>query len=361
VSGIGDTLYRLVESYAGLGDHRTGTQVDDATRAWVGAELAQRGARVEEVAFDFPRYVATGELTAAGRPVPIVPLWYSGVGNVTEVEPDVHPLEVVGGYLPMGLDDTLAAARASGAPVVLATSPPDGALVAINREPVTDPDGPMAVLAPGRALAALAAGPTRLTLRAGEEPGRSATVVGRFGDDDAAPVVVTTPLTGWFGCAGERGTGVAVALELSAALARRLPVLVVGTTGHELGHLGARHWLGRGERLDARAVLHLGASVAAGTPGGDFSPLRFAMTTLDGPAADRVAGALGLARLPVRAAGEIWPGEGEEWRRLGVPVLSVTGAFPHFHTPDDVPPAVTDPVLLERVYAALSAAAAHLL
>ena len=46
-------------------------------------------------------------------------------------------------------------------------------------------------------------------------------------------VLITTPLTGWFGCAGEQGTGVAVLLDLVERFADR-PLLVLATGGHEL-------------------------------------------------------------------------------------------------------------------------------
>ncbi len=130
----------------------------------------------------------------------------------------------------------------------------------MNR-PASPGAGPPAVLVGGAQTDSLLAAPVHLALDARLVPGRSATIVGRWGEDDA-PVVVTTPLTGWFACAGERGTGIAIALELAATLARDLPVVLVGTTGHELEHLGARSFLA-GHPLSPRAVIHLGAGLAA--------------------------------------------------------------------------------------------------
>ena len=351
----GRLLYRLVEAYAALGDHRSGTDVDDATRAWFVSELTARGADVTEVPYDFPRYEARSRLDVAGREVASIPLWYSGEGRVDDTAPSVHALEVLGGYLPIGLDDLLGTERV----MVLATTGATGRLIALNRD-VAPGRGPLVVLAPGSELDALAAGPTRLTAEAQVVPGRSATVVGRLGRR-GPPLVLTTPLSGWFACAGERGTGIALALELATALAEEVPVVVVGTTGHEVGHLGARHWLQQAAPVGARAVLHLGASAAAGQPPTAYSPLRFAMTTLADGRRDAMASALEGAGLPLRDMGAPWPGEGEEWRSLGAPVLSVTGAFEQFHTPDDLPSAVTSPGMLDRAYEALLAATRRLL
>lgn len=163
-------------------------------------------------------------------------------------------------------------------------------------------------------------------------------------------VVVTTPLTGWFACAGQRGTGIAVALSLVGLLARTHPVVLVGTIGRELAHLGLRNWLATGA-VEASCVAHLGASVAAGTPA-DLSKNRFALTTV-GPSA-ALDEALAPAGRTVLRDLPSWPGEGEDWRRLGVPVLSFTGGFERFQTPDDLPAAVTSPALLATVEAAVA-------
>ncbi len=239
----------MVEEYESFGDHRTGTSADDRTRAWFSDALRARGAVVQSHAYDFDRYDARSRVDIDGREVGSLPLAYSGLGALDVDAPFVAEVDP-GRALGTHLDEVLGAARASGArAAVLATRHVDGHLVAMNR-PASPGAGPPAVLVAGAETGSLLAGAVRLGLDARLVPGRSATVVARWGDDDA-PVVVTTPLTGWFACAGERGTGIALALELAATLAPDLPVLVVGTTGHELEHLGARSFLA-GHRLTPR-------------------------------------------------------------------------------------------------------------
>ena len=357
----GPELFDLVERYAALGDHRTGTPVDDATRDLVAQELEARGATVERVPYAFERYESRARVVAGGEPVPCVPLYYSGVGDVTSDAPFLARLEMLGGMVAIDLDAHRGEARARGAEVaVLATGDADGRLVAENVAPVLD-EGPPIVLVAGADHDRVAVGPGRVEVGARLVPGHSETVVGRFGPDAPQSFVVTTPLTGWFECAGERGTGIAVALDVAAALADDGDtVLVVATTGHELEHPGARHWLRR-HALQPRAVLHCGASLAAGDvaleAGPDLSSMRVAMTNVAEHHRERLVAALEPAKLPVVAGPDTWGGEGEDWRRFGVPLLSCTGGFEGFHTPDDLPERVTSPAALETVRDAVLAAA----
>jgi hypothetical protein len=105
-----------------------------------------------------------------------------------------------------GTDEVIARARISGADAaILATSGAGGHLVALNRAPVLGSGFPT-VLVPGSALPMLRQAAVHLDLDARLEPSASATVIGHLGPGDATnPVVVATPLSGWFHCAGERG------------------------------------------------------------------------------------------------------------------------------------------------------------
>jgi hypothetical protein len=338
-----------VQEYARLGDHRTGTPVDDATRAWLASEIERRGGTVEELEYEFDRYAATVRVDAGGRALDVVPLFYSGVGEVDSAEPYIG--EIDGAGVGTHADEALGVARAAGFRVaVLATRAPGGRLVGINRAPV-DPPGPIGVLVPGGEISALREGPVQVRVDARILPGCSATLVGRFGPTRRAhqpPIVVTTPLTGWFACAGERGTGIAVGLELVHELASKRPVVLVATTGHEIGFLGMHDFLGRAE-VEARAVLQLGASVGAAQPGG------LAVALVDGldPVLDaELDAALAPAGFHTLRHDGAWPTEGEGWR-VSAPVMSLVASFDRFHTPDDVPAAVTSEAQLEVVTCAL--------
>lgn len=361
MSRTGEHLYRIVQAYSALKGHRTGTPGDQATIEWFANELVKRGAKVDQVPYRFERYVADCRLTAGGSEVKALSLYYAAVGQVNSSHLHVAELAIVSNINAPGLDEVMARARRSGADAaVLATTGAGGRLFALNRAPTLGSGFP-AVLAPGSALQLLRQSAIHLELDARLEEAESVTVVGYLGQPDSSGfVVVTTSLSGWFRCAGERGTGIAICLHLAEGLAERWPVMVVGTTGHEFYNLGLRRFLADHE-IQPSAVIHLGASVAAGTPGPDGSltlaPSRWAQTTGGEGLVRRIEAALTPALLPVRSNPRPWMGEVADWVRFGVPLLSLLGPFPLFHTPDDLPERATSPQLLGITSNAASEAA----
>ena len=194
------------------------------------------------------------------------------------------------------------------------------------------------LLVAGRHYDALASATVRVRLSARLVSGRTANIE-VSNDQPGQPLVLTTPLNSWFGAAGERGTGIAVLRHVAERLSGSAwPVTIVATGGHELGYLGAHAWVDRCIEPPA-CVAHLGASLAVEMPGPDDSrqliDSRIAMTTLDEATARPVAAALRDAGIGLHCRVDSWLGEGEAWSRLGVPVLSTTGAGPDFHCPSD--------------------------
>lgn len=361
----GEDLYQLVQAYAALGDHRTGTPVDHATLAWFATELGTRGARVDQVPYQFERYVAQCRLTANAADVDALPLYYAAVGTVHSSRLHVAELAVnaslPGNSIAPQLDAVIAHAQRSGADAaILATTGADGRLVALNRAPVLGSGYPT-VLVPGSALPMLRQAAVHLDLDVRLEPSESATVIGHLGPGDAAsPVVVATPLSGWFRCAGERGTGIAITLQLATALAERWPVMVVGTTGHELQYLGLRCFLAA-HALHPAAVIFLGADLATIPLGpGRGAPLpefHQGQTTAGEGLAHRLEQALAPVRFPVRSQPAQWLGEGEAWVRLGMPLLALASRSPLFHTAQDLPEPATSPAQLAVTHTAVNRAA----
>src|SRR5262245_64480219 len=294
MSRTGEHLYQLVQAYAALGEHRTGTPVDQATIAWVATELGTRGARVDTVPYQFERYVAHCRLLADAAEVEALPLYYEAVGEVHSSRLHVAELAFDAHRNAPQLDEVVARARMSGADAaILATSGAGGHLISLNRAPVLGSGFPT-VLVPGAVLPILRQAAVHLELDARLEPSASATVIGHLGQGDATPpVVVATPLSGWFRCAGGRGTGIAITLQLATDLAARWPVMVVGTTGHELHYLGLRRFLAA-HALHPSAVIHLGASLAPTTlsleSGSTFTAFRQGLTTAGEGIAQRLEG-----------------------------------------------------------------------
>jgi hypothetical protein len=148
-----------------------------------------------------------------------------------------------------------------------------------------------------------------------------------------------------------------VALELAQQLARERSVMVLGTSAHELDNFGIRAQLTAGLDVAPAAVLHVGASVAAGAmTGGALELSRGRLAAANRPSGADTPLGQALARGGYQPSPRFL-GEGGEWIRhppTTTPLLSLAGFFPLFHTPQDLPAAATSPRLLAQVYAAVS-------
>ena len=359
---LGAELYALVERYSALGDHRAGSAVDATTVSWFADELQRRGARVERQPFTFERYDGHAEVTIAGQAVPALPLFYEGTGEVVDDHPFVAAAPVMEGDRPTaGLLDAIARAKAAGAKLaVIATNNPGGELQTPNRTPQAGSGLPV-VLVPGRVADALAKGPVQVRFSGRIVPGRSENVVAAFGDVSKAPVVIATPLSCWFSCAAERGTGIAVALALAERIAPHHPVLVVGSPAHELlPHVGLQAFLAR-NALAPSLVVHLGANIALGQRNAEgrivWADNRSAGFRMTAAAFEQLKPALALMALKLQHHPQRWYGEGELWSRATTaPMISFVGAGPQFHTPADTPANATSPELLRQAFEAIALA-----
>jgi hypothetical protein len=79
---------------------------------------------------------------------------------------------------------------------------------------------------------------------------------------------VLTPRSGWWHCAGERGGGLAIWLEVARTadqLGLDRDLVFLATTGHELGFLGIKRYFDSDPDLARRAFawIHLGANIGA--------------------------------------------------------------------------------------------------
>lgn len=185
-------------------------------------------------------------------------------------------------------------------------------------------------------------------------------VVARLGDASGPAIVVSTPLTGWYGCVCERGPGIANFLALARTVAAEKwagNFIFVATVGHEIGHGGMELFLRHGAPPpgDTLAWVHFGSSNACYAFAGDSRTVR--------PDGER---ALVLSPSAVTLAGETLTGidarrmvaeqqaigELRDVHAAGYPnFLGLAGRHRSFHTPaDDL--AETGPDILEPVASA---------
>ena len=282
--------------YVGLGIKQSGGAGDAACGHWLAGELEAAGFVVEKPAISVPWFeagrceISTGAAQAALWPQPIVtPTPQAGVsGPLVRVDPEGRADAPLAGAialvdLPYGrwssalarpVRAPIGAAIAGGAAAVaVITNGPTGRVIALNadgRAPIFS--RPVGLLAPMEAQPFLAAAlrhePATVTIagRGGHRPAFN--LIGRLVRGNLPWIAVSTPRSGWFACAGERGGGVAAWL----ALARWAPAALPGhnlaflcNSGHEYENLGAQAALKTAAPSPAETAfwLHLGANLAA--------------------------------------------------------------------------------------------------
>lgn len=378
-----------VRAYDALGEHRTATATDDATSAWLRRRLGEAGLQAELQAFEIPLFVPHRcELRLEGAALPTFPAWpvvpTSADGIVAPLAPHDAPslegriavvdLARAGGvWAAPGMGETvLETCRRGPRAVVAVTEGATGEVVAMNAVPSRF-DWPVpVVIAGGRdgprlsAAAARGAAARLLSIGALTPDARATNVVARRPGTGGA-IVVSTPKSGWFHCAGERGTGLAVFLSLADWLARhsRAELLFVAFAGHELDYRGGARFMAQGAPPPdhVRLWMHIGANAAmqpliaspgAATPNPAGSPARRA--TASPAALDAARQAFGtdagyaqVAEMTqANALGELSLIYKVGYRNLA----GIIGANPLFHTPLDRAAVATTPAELEAVAAA---------
>lgn len=341
-------LFTLVEEYARADSHLTGTPGGEAAVDWLHRQLAAPGGRVTRHSYDYLRYGWRARLRIGGREVRTIPYLYEGVGDVHTRTPFLG---------------SLAAADAAGARLAVLATP--GNLVGHNSAPDRSVTGIPTLLVSG---AEDLTGEIHAELRARRIPSRAENLVAWFGPQSNEPVVVSTPLTGWFSCAAERGPSLAIGLDLASRLASRgVPVLFVAATGDELDSTGLtaylEDWDDPAHPLRPKAVIHLGPSIAAGVPDGSgglvLAPTREAAARPGITTKPALAAALKAGGFTPRTVNPFAGTEIVLWRqylRPEVPTLALMGTFPQLRTPDDLASATTSPALLATVQASVHAA-----
>jgi len=291
-----DRIAADLSTYIGFGSKRSGGGGDTACGHWLAGELSRAGFAVEKLSIKVPWFdaaqceIAAGKAHAALQPQPIVvPTPAGGVsGPLVRVDPHGQADAPLSGAialvdLPYGrwssalakpVRAPIEAAFAGGArAAVVVTNGPTGRIIALNadgRAPMFA--GPVGLLAPADAAPFLAAAmrhePATVTLtgRGGRRPAFN--VIGRLDRGKGRWLIVSTPRSGWYGCAGERGGGIAAWLDLARRAPAMLPdhnLAFLCNSGHEYENLGAEESLKAvaPKPAETHFWLHLGANLAA--------------------------------------------------------------------------------------------------
>lgn len=370
--------------HARFGGKRSGSPGDLLTAAWIAGRLRTAGYRVDELDFEAPFFVPRTVRLSTERVVldlyAQMPAATTPPGGVTArlapvrteadaagtggkiafiiLPPGRHAALGRGGTGIGAMIDAAAAAGAVGA--VIVTTGPSGEAVMLNAPEDRPMPLPVAIMAPRHskhfAEAAASGAEAALTIDGELTRRPSKNVIARI-ERGRRWIVISTPRSGWFQCAGERGTGTAVFLELAAWAVERFPdhsIHLMNSGGHEYYFAGSHKVMHLAPPPQATDVwAHIGASLAvrdADESGLELrmldtaDPQRYVMATdnLKEAVAEGFQGIPELERAqPVRAGA----GELSIFTDRGYPrCFAVIGVHRWFHTIEDT---------LERVDARL--------
>lgn len=291
-----DFIHQDLLRYIEFGIKASGGPGDNACGEWLASELESQGFKISRQAISVPFFnPRRAELTVGSRVAPVipqaivVPTGEMGVtGRFVRVDPAIPPEHSLSDAialidLPFARHSTALAkpirqcvngAIAKGArAAVIVTNGPTRQGIALNTDgnkPMFDV--PVAVLAPEDAnpfLAAAIRGETGTLFLTGTGGRRDAfNLAGHLDRGKSKWVTISTPRSGWFTCAGERGPGVAIWLALARWAPKALSeynLCFVANSAHEYEYLGAERSIQAVAPAPEQTAmwLALGAAIAA--------------------------------------------------------------------------------------------------
>ena len=387
----GAKLYADVISYYNLGEHRTASEVDFRTSQWMLEQLRAAGLKATLQTFPLRQFsVRQTRLIIGANTIRSFPLWFPRstgqkaiIGNLSSFENSAEPGSLRGKIAVVRFPASaggamqersihsrivLAASKAGAAGIVAVTESATKEIIALNTPAGAGP-WPIPVVLVGQRdepllVAAARSGIEASLLLEGEDnpQAQAKNVIARV-DQGKDLIVISTPQSGWFRCAGERGPGIALFLGLARWASRRKSgssFLFVSTSGHELGGLGMSAFLKDLAPARERVLCwtHLGAGIATysweETAAGlrrlrepDSKRLLMSTPDLVPVLTTTFAGLRGLTPTVDRAVGEY-----EFMHKAGYRVFGIAAAHRFHHTPADSPE-TTGPEIMEPVARAL--------
>jgi hypothetical protein len=289
--GLEQRLARIMQAYDAQGNHRTGTDVDNASAEWLAREVRQLGTEASLEPFSLDRIdPRLCYLRISGRRIDGLPVFDAGFTGPVGVRGRLGPL---GSDADIGLaesepvklsepgieqGDQVRKARYSlHKGVVVLTRGSRPGLYLLNASDFREPVGPpMLQISNSESdwLRRLAAARVDATLVAHVQrtAARAFNVVVKIAGSDPAlrPVILMAPRSGWWQSVTEQGSRLACWLEAIRAIAARRPArdtLFVALSGHELGFLGIDAFIGPRPDLIARAHAWIFLGSDIGAPG----------------------------------------------------------------------------------------------
>ena len=289
----GQALYSDVKTYANFGEHRTGGAADVATSQWVLDELQASGIKTSLQPFALTQFFnVQSELIVDGVNVEAFPHW---LPKATEETGIVAPLAYIeksdlSGFIAyvtpkqtglwhradISRYAEIAASKGALALIVAVPHPSGEIYVRNAAKPWLQKTLPIPTVVVAKGSHAVIDKAKRHSetvslklLGKLDKKAQANNVIGKINRGNRW-IVISTPTSGWFQAAGERGGGVALFLGLARWLSSEdakhfnHSILFIANSGHELNYMGAHHSMTLAQ--DAKDVdrwLHLGASIGA--------------------------------------------------------------------------------------------------
>ena len=292
----GERLYDDVITYARMGEHRTGSPADLTASEWIEARLREAGCKTGFMDWQFRQFFVEGcNLRVYGREIDCFPLWFPVVTGPEPVKaslvmiPEEQDHNSASGKLALVAFDQIDITTQSNHIKIIKSLADAGALGVIGINGIQTPEicgnnpfppfnqAPLPIPAVLVGIkdwhvlenAVRTGEEVSLLIEGRDEPEAQArNVIGRL-ERGKDWIVVSTPQSGWFRCASERGAGVAIFLALASWAGKESGgpnYLFLSNPGHEIGHMGMHHCFDHGDVPGPGKVLcwlHLGATIAA--------------------------------------------------------------------------------------------------
>lgn len=279
-------LEQRLATWEEFGWHWTGSSVQQSSAEWLAREAGNVGMHCEIQTFSFRRaQVDVCSLKDDDHQVLGLPLFNhantpeSGLTGVIAVPPAAGDIALLTLSPQARVEDALAAALANAprggayrAAIVVTTGAVPGlAPLDMVAQPMPLPVIQVSSEALGWINQAIA-GQHQVTMRSRvteiDGTGRNVVAVHAGEDPQAAPLVVSTGMSGWGPCTGERGGPLSIWLQICAGLDVARPqrgVVMLAADGEELGGLGRSAFLSHYRELAAHAPawLELGANLGS--------------------------------------------------------------------------------------------------
>lgn len=350
-----------VATFVRFGIHRAGGQGERQTARWLTKRLSALGYEASINPFPVETLLAPGgRITAQRTSTVLFPQWLPPAdvlgktisAPLVALEADTttpairiltRPAKNSANWIPAFDTIVKEAAGKNALALVMAVDHPSEGLYVCNQHAHAPFSIPVGLCArddlAGLASAALAQTPAQFRLNGKMAQENALNVIARKAGVGRT-LVVSTPLTGWFSCGGERGPGIALWLRMASLLASQpSPVLMIGTGSHEIGHRGMEHALASGvapKPADVALWLHFGASLGA-TRLDDRYAFKSVQALVGLPQTEILAKQILSDHMPLYLTGnEKTLGEAGQVIGAGYDrFIGMSGFFPTFHTPED--------------------------